>query len=128
MYRLALELTQLPEAFNKVLRTHWKDRHSTNMSWYMFISCEVGLKRPPKPLKRARISIVRHAHRTLDFDGLVASMKPVVDGLVVAKVLSDDSWRVTGPWHVDQVFRPKDQGPLLTIEVVEIPLDHTGPT
>lgn len=72
-------------------------------------------------MKRARIRLVRHAYRTLDYDGLVGSMKPVVDALVTARVLKDDSWNVLGRWDVDQKFRPKKDGPELEIWITEVP-------
>jgi len=80
-------------------------------------------KIPKVPLRRVKISIVRHSHRTLDFDGAVASMKPVVDAIVSAGIIFDDSWKVTGPWIVDQKFRPKSAGPLLEVSIEERPLD-----
>jgi hypothetical protein len=75
---------------------------------------------PKEPLKKAKLRIVRHFYRTLDFDGLVGSLKPVVDSLVTAGVLIDDSWKTLQTWDVDQVFRPKKLGPLLQIEITEI--------
>jgi len=56
----------------------------------------------------------------LDFDGLVGSIKPVVDALVTCGILSDDSYKVTGPWDVTQKFRPKKSGELLEIFVTEV--------
>ena len=53
----------------------------------------------------------------LDFDGLVGSVKPVIDGLTRAGVIKDDSWGVVGAWQVDQVFRPKKEGPRIEIIV-----------
>lgn len=82
------------------------------------IACSTSLKLPPRPLEKAQITLVRYSHRMLDFDGLVGSMKPVVDGLVTAGVLKDDSFGVTGPWAVNQRFRPKNEGPLLEVLVI----------
>ena len=85
----------------------------------------IGLKAcrnlPAEPLSKANITLVRHAHRMLDFDGLVGSMKPIVDALVTAGVLVDDSWTVLGRWNVDQRFRPKAKGVLLEIMVQAVP-------
>lgn len=83
----------------------------------MLVACECSDKKPKTPLSKAIISIVRHSHRTLDYDGLVGSLKPVVDALVTCGVLSDDSWKVLGKWNVDQKFRSKCDGPLLEILV-----------
>ena len=123
MFSLSLTLHSLPTSLNKSLRTHRFQYQKKNRGWDNLIWLESRLKAPPAPLERARISIVRHSHRMLDFDGLVGSMKPVVDGLVSAGILIDDRWSVTGIWHVDQKFRPKKDGPLLEISIQELPND-----
>lgn len=75
---------------------------------------------PSKPLTKAKISIVRHSFRSLDYDNLVASMKPISDALVSCGVLIDDNYEVTGPWNVTQEFRPKSDGPMLEIMIEEV--------
>lgn len=121
MYRLTLSLPGVPKSLNRALRTHHRGRSRDNAAWDNEIAAECHGKKPPQPLPRAKISITRHAHRMLDFDGLVGSLKPVVDALVTAGVLADDSWKVTGGWHVDQKYRPERMGPLLEILVYELP-------
>jgi len=81
---------------------HFAQRRKINQAWYESVWAVTRGKVPPAPLDRAKIRIERHAPRTLDFDGCVGSFKPIVDGLIHAGVLSGDSWRVTGPWEVDQ--------------------------
>lgn len=120
MYKLFLSLDQLPESLNKKLRAHWGKKNRENKTWDMIISMNVS-KRPKAPLSKAKLIIIRHSHRMLDFDGLVGSLKPVVDALVSAEILQDDSWGVLGAWQVDQRFRPKKDGPLLEILVQELP-------
>jgi hypothetical protein len=117
IYELLLTLPWCPTSLNKTLRTHYFKRGKANHAWNFYIAGFLHGKKPPQPLKQAHLRIVRHSHRALDFDGLVGSMKPVVDALVTAGVLADDSWKVLGAWEVDQVFRPKAQGQLLEIHV-----------
>jgi hypothetical protein len=119
MYSLHLLVPALPKSLNKSLRSHWGSRHSLTQSWGMYLASETAGKRPPAPLPKAELWIVRHSYRSLDFDGLVGSMKPVVDGLVRCGVLKDDSWKVLGAWHVDQKYRAKNLGDLLEIRVEE---------
>ncbi len=57
----------------------------------------------------------------LDYDGLVGSLKPVVDALVSAQVLVDDSYGTLGVWDCSQMFRPKNDGPLLELWLDELP-------
>ncbi len=118
-YVLLLELDQLPKSLNKKLRSNRFALNRENKAFDNIIACAVSGRLPNVPLTKAKISLVRHSHRFLDFDGVVGSFKPVVDALVSAGVLIDDSWKVLGPWTVDQFFRPKSEGPLLTISVVE---------
>lgn len=122
-YKLDLTLHSLPDSLNKALRGNRMKYFRKNRRWDLLIFGMVRNRLPEKPLQKARISIVRHAARTLDYDGLVGSMKPVVDALVSSGVLADDNWFVTGPWIIDQVQRPKSEGPLLNIRVEEEPLN-----
>lgn len=120
MYSLDLTLHSLPDSLNKGLRGHRMKYFAKNKKWDLLIFGMVRGRLPEKPLPKARIRIVRHFWRTLDYDGLVGSMKPIVDALVTAGVLEDDSWTVLGQWDVSQEFRSKKEGPLLTVHVEEI--------
>jgi hypothetical protein len=91
--------------------------HKKNKQWDWIIKYETSHSLPKSPLPKAKLTIIRHSHRMLDYDGLVGSMKPVVDALVSCGILVDDSWNVCGKWNVDQRFRSKSEGPLLEILV-----------
>ena len=120
MYKLELTFHSLPKALNKALRTNRYKANAQNKGWDLLVFGMVRGKLPPEPLKFARITLVRHFWRTLDYDGLVGSMKPVVDALVDAGVLKNDSWETLGVWGVSQEFRSKKEGPLLTVVVEEV--------
>jgi hypothetical protein len=120
IYRLQLSIPEVPAALNTTLNLSRWGRRDKNRSWDARIAYDVHFIKPRVPLERAKITLVRHSYRMLDFDGVVGSMKPVVDALVTAGVLADDSWRITGPWIVDQKFRPKKDGPLLEILIEEV--------
>ncbi len=124
MYKLYIETDSLPQSLNKKLKWSAKFKNlSENRRWDMLIATLVSQKkRPIEPLSRAKISIVRHSYRMLDFDGCVGSLKPVVDAFVSCGVLHDDSWVVVGAWDVNQRFRPKKDGPLLEILIQEMPV------
>lgn len=119
MYSLKIEIDSLPKSLNLKLRSHYHKNKKENDSWDRMIYFKTLKSLPLSPLKKAKIKIVRHSSRTLDFDGFVGSMKPVVDSLVTCKILSDDSWKVLGAWEVDQVFRPKKLGVLLEVFITE---------
>lgn len=122
-YKLFITLDQLPKSLNKKLRSNRFALHRENKAYDSLIACQCSSNLPTNPLQRANITIIRHSFRFLDYDGLVGSLKPIVDALVTCGVLSDDSWPVLGRWNVDQRFRPKAQGPLLEILVQEMPID-----
>lgn len=113
------------KSLNVALRSNRFALHRQNKQWDFLILTLLREKKamPLSPLKKAHIRLIRHSHRTLDFDGLVGSFKPVVDSLVSAGVILDDRWSVLGKWEVDQVFRPKKEGNLLEIFVSEVPED-----
>lgn len=120
MYELTLSIPMVPLALNKTLRAgKWKN-HKQNLQWDAYISAFVCGKKPPLPLEHAVISLQRYSARTLDYDGLVGSMKPVVDALVTNGILKDDSWKVLGKWDVDQFYRPKKLGPELVIYIRQL--------
>jgi hypothetical protein len=124
MYRLELSIPVIPTSLNKELRRNRHAKNQTNSAWDMHLHLELkrsGGPRPPRaPLARAKLTLIRHSYRMLDFDGLVGSLKPIPDALVFARVLADDSWAVLGAWTAAQVFRPKKLGPLLEIIVEEV--------
>lgn len=45
----------------------------------------------------------------------------MVDALVSAQVLVDDSYGTLGVWDCSQMFRPKNDGPLLELWLDELP-------
>lgn len=114
---------ELPKATNKLLGAHWKHKHGNAVKWKTIVQRACLNYRPAELLSQARITIIRHHYRMLDYDGLVASQKPVVDGLK-GLILKDDTWKITGPWKVDQRFRAKAEGPLLEIWIREVKLEN----
>jgi hypothetical protein len=124
MYILDFTIEKIPKSLNKSLRANRFERMRENKAFDALIHFECLGKMPKKPLMKAHLTITRHSHRTLDFDGLVGSMKPLVDALVSCGVLSDDSWKVLGPWSVHQVFRSKKLDPLIRVIVQEVPIDE----
>ncbi len=121
-YKLFLQLTCLPKSLNKKFTSNKWGRDRENREFDMLVACEFAMKpKPSAPLERVKLSFVRHSHRMLDYDNCVGSLKPVVDALVSCGCLSDDTWKVTGPWDVTQKFRSKKDGPLLEIMVQSLP-------
>lgn len=111
------ELDVLPKSLNSKLRTNRFKLHSENKKFDFIIANILHNVIPLEPYKKAHISVIRYSYRMLDFDGLVGSLKPVIDAIVSCGLIVDDSWKVLGPWSVDQKFRPKSQGSILKFTI-----------
>lgn len=77
----------IPPSLNA--RVHWRERHRINSLWKeaTFWACKKA--RIPK-LKTARIELVHHTVFPRDRDNLYASVKAILDAIVLAKVIPDD--------------------------------------
>lgn len=90
---------------NVWMRWHWakRGRYMRNLSWQIFAAMESGPPLPLEPIPRCRIAVVRGSSGVPDPDGLVASVKPLLDCLVNATtrnphglgIIEDD-----GPEHI----------------------------
>ena len=118
-YQLTIHIQgDLPKAMNKIMRSHWTKNNSDQGRWRKLIGSPAMLFRPDKPLVSYRVSAVRYNYRMLDFDGLVASLKPCIDALK-GIIIEDDRWSMTGQWDVNQEFRSKADGPALKIIITQ---------
>jgi hypothetical protein len=121
--RIEFEISGTPKATNALLGRHKQVVAKNADEWKGLVAWmlrKVG--RPARPFMRARITLHRFGNRMLDYDGLTASFKPVVDGLVEQKVLWNDTWSVTGKWDVDQFPCPKGQDRIrVVVEEIEVP-------
>lgn len=121
MYSLRMIFNQVPKSLNISLRTHYHQYNKQKKMWNDLVLLNarmVGL--PNCPLEKAKLKIIRYNYRMLDYDGLVGSLKPVVDGLTNANIIKDDSWGVLGQWEVCQVFKPKKEGQMLEVLVHQV--------
>lgn len=108
----------LTKSMNVTLRQHRFARHNYYNKIYEDVAWLTKDQRPKAPWEKIELVITRHAPRLLDFDNLVASLKPVVDGLVRAKIISDDNWNVTGPWIINQRKSTKWERPGITVRIL----------
>lgn len=90
-YFLEIEIFGLPKMPNQVLRGHWTNAHKNSKKWVSQVWMKCWHKKPEMPLKQAKLVLTRHTMRPPDFDGLVGSFKPVIDGLVRAGIIENDT-------------------------------------
>lgn len=119
-FKLHIVLAGVPKATNEVLGAHYWVKHNNATKWKQLMALAIGYKKPNRPLEKAKLTLVRHSWRMLDFDGCVASFKPAIDGLVECGVLVDDRYSVTGNWNCTQEFRSKKLGSMIEVTVEEI--------
>lgn len=118
-YRLVIELPGLPERANRLLgASRWK-KHGNAVAWKRSVAAITMGCRPDQPLESVKLTLTRYNYRTLDFDSLCMTFKPVVDGLVECGVLKNDTWKITGPWDVRQEYTPKGTE-RIRVEVVAV--------
>lgn len=92
-YRIEFELSGLPKILANSMQGSWKASHYAKKRWQERVINHVVLMRlkPESPLLRAAISLTRFSTHRPDQDNLAGSFKPVLDGLVKAGVIADDS-------------------------------------
>lgn len=110
MYRLDITIPGLPKMITNMKTKNWRATHYEKRKWTDIVKASIDFKmKPQKPLERATLICERHSSRPSDFDNRVASFKGVVDGLVEAGVLADDSDDVIIDRKYPRFFvRPKD--------------------
>lgn len=94
-YRLEFTLQGLPKLANGSYG-HWRVRAAAAKAWKQRSFATAWPDRPPQPLKKAKVTLIRHSSSEPDFDGLVSSFKNVLDGLKQARVIEDDRGSVIG--------------------------------
>lgn len=117
---MILEIAELPR-----LQTNgygsWRARYSEKERWHKLVWHAVLVAgRPEAPLDRAVVTMTRHSTRQPDSDNLVASFKPVLDGLKHARVIVDDKPENIGmPTYIWQKSKQKDQRIVVRVEGIE---------
>lgn len=96
MYRLKLEIPELPKSFNSLAYAHWWIKSKEGRKWDQIILIASSGKQPAEPLSKAFLRLTRCSSKAPDFDGLVSSFKFPIDALVRAKVLKGDTMDIIG--------------------------------
>jgi Holliday junction resolvase RusA-like endonuclease len=117
MYRLCIEVDIQKTDPNKLLGCSPRLKHRLFSKIKSDIAKICQGRGPEKPLEKFKITVIRHGVKFLDWDNLVASLKPSIDGLTLAGIIKDDSWNFIRHIEVDQV---KSKEKKLIINVVEI--------
>lgn len=117
MYILEIEI---PTAATDANRTKGSNRfahHSLFKKIKQDIELLVRGKKPEAPLESFKLSVTRHGARALDYDNLISSFKPFIDGLVLSGIIENDSWKYIRQINTDQKIG-KEKKLVITIEEV----------
>lgn len=95
-YKLEFVMSGLPKMSNQLFAGSWKIRAGNANIWKRKVWKSCWHLAPKVPLGQARITLVRFSTRRPDSDGLVSGFKPIIDGLVEAKIIIGDSFDIIG--------------------------------
>lgn len=108
-YEIEIRLEGLPP-INSADAPHRFVRHKARKLWKRLIWASVVGRKPEKPLSHARVHITRCSSAPPDPANLGEGAKFLLDGLVDAGVLEDDSARVIGMPKLDWEMAPPKKG------------------
>lgn len=92
VYIAEFSLPGLPKMTNNNSRLTWQAKMGESRKWKELVSEHVFFLciQPQKPLKKAKLTLIRYSSSEPDTDGLVSGFKHIIDGLVVCGVLEND--------------------------------------
>jgi hypothetical protein len=124
-FRIEFEINDLPKTINAIGRSHWSIKAKEAKKWKTLVANQIISTGCCKLLFRAQISLFRYSSRCPDSDGLVSSFKHVIDGIVGAGLLPDDSYRTIGMPDYRWEKAPKGKGKIkVIVEEIE---SHCSP-
>ncbi len=120
LYSFEFEINELPKPINRQQGMHWRQKSQYVKVWHNMVGAKIAGHKPSIPLMKARLTLTRMSSVEPDFDGLVSSFKPVIDGLIVCGVIVNDKMTNIGQPRYSWVkARPGKGGIKVRIEEVE---------
>lgn len=110
IFRLEIDIPGLPETVNQILAMSLRARMRQKKEWKNIVWMLTAGKRPTEPLKRAKLTLIRHSTTRPDPDGLTSSFKHIIDGLVIARVLENDRYENISFPNYDWSHAPAGKG------------------
>ena len=122
-FDLTFSINDLPLTTNAQTSMHWRKKGEYVKTWHLKVWAAVGKNKPALSLSLARLILIRFSTTEPDFDGLVSSFKPVIDGLINCSVLQNDRFENIGqPIYGWEKSTRKNSG--ITVRVQEISEAH----
>ncbi len=104
MYELEIEIPTEALDANKINRGNKFAHNALRQKIKQQVCYLVRGKEPQVPLENFKLSITRHGARALDYDNLISSFKAYIDGLKLAGIIKDDSWKYIKQINTNQVI------------------------
>ena len=115
-YRLRFMLPGHLPSINTVLAWHWRKRHALYAGIHRSVGFIVGRQyRPAEPLTRAAVRFTVHSANEFDDDNLRGTCKPVLDALVSAALIQDDTPAVVTLYYDQQRVARRSAGVLVEV-------------
>lgn len=116
---IELQISGLPKTPNELKKLHHMARYREAKKWRA-TACWTALKHKPKhPFKQVELTFVRCSSKQCDLDNGIASVKPIIDGLVDAKLFTDDNPSIVKEIHFGWEPAPPNKG---FIKIIIVPL------
>ncbi len=110
-YLLEFTIPDLPATANAIGRSHWAVRAKNSRKWRdLVVDSVYRRKRPVEALRRACLTLTRNSSVEPDYDNLVHSFKPVIDGLVESQVIANDDPATIGQPHYRWAAAKRNRG------------------
>ena len=82
----------VPHSPNRTFKMHWGERARWKKAWEEEVWFgALSLKSPTKLPAKPKVQVTLYMHELQDRDNAMASLKPILDGLVKVGLLKDDS-------------------------------------
>jgi len=105
-------------------RVHWAVRAKKNRAATGALGAVIKRHlRPPRPLKKAFLFMLRESSSAPDFDGLVGSFKGVIDSLRYLGVIENDRFENIGFPRYGHRRAPAKRGKIQVV-VIQAPEEH----
>lgn len=119
-YSLEFEIHELPKTMQSSKTMHWAQKMKYVTHWHGNVWAAAANKKPPTPLAKAKLTLTRCSSVEPDFDNLVISFKPVIDGLKACGIILDDKVSNIGQSSYAWERAPSKQGKIrVRVEFVE---------
>lgn len=109
IFILEIDVPGLPPTTNGS-HGHFRAAAATRKKWREAVRMIAYMRRPPAPLTKAKLTVTRFSSVQTDYGNRVSAAKPLIDGLIDAKVIVNDTDAVLPIQEFPYEKAPKGKG------------------